>query len=275
MCVSIISLFIIRLCVVAQNIKYICVLLNPHCMINEYENLLRNIILNFLGENADSYKISSDRIGKWKEKKEEDDKRSRGIKEIRLVYYSDFYDLGTIIDKNWEIFSPLLEDKKRFNIFFKEVSNYRNTVAHGRQLTKSQTCLLEGILLDLKNLRTIYHNKNNMVEDFFISIDKISDNLGNVWTKEKRGFQATVRVGDEYEILIEANDPKGQEIEYEIKSLDLKLNITQKNNRINFQIDKNIIGKDNTVLVSAKAINSEYKNETHTTILLTVLPSPQ
>ncbi|MDR2955603.1 MAG: hypothetical protein LBV43_11025 [Prevotella sp.] len=243
-------------------------------MINEYENLLRNIILNFLGENAEVYKISPDRIDKWKDKKKEDDGRNKGLKETRIIYYSDFYDLETIINKNWEIFSPLFEDKKRFNTFFKEVYNFRNTVAHGRKLTKSQLYLLEGILLDLNNLQTIYHNKNNMVDDFFISINKISDNLGNVWTKERRTtIQPTLRVGDEYEILIEANDPKDREIEYEVRTLDGRLIIKQKNNRFNFRIGENLICRSSSLLIRARTLNSDYENETNVTALLTVLPN--
>ena len=40
-------------------------------MINEYENVLRRLIINIIGKNDNSeYKVSHDRLEKWKEKRE-------------------------------------------------------------------------------------------------------------------------------------------------------------------------------------------------------------
>ena len=36
-----------------------------------------------------------------------------------ILFYSDFYDLETIIDKNWESFLPVLNDKKIDKDFLK------------------------------------------------------------------------------------------------------------------------------------------------------------
>jgi hypothetical protein len=186
-------------------------------MINEYENLLRTIILEFLGDNPSEYKISDERINKWKEKKDIEVKKSKGIcLENRLIYYSDFYDLKTIINKNWELFSLVFLNKKRFEVFFEELENYRNSAMHGRSLTKSQNLILEGILLDQKNLKTIYHNKNKMKEDYFIQITKVSDNIGNIWSETGKSNKPILRVDDEYELLVEATDPLDREIIYEL-----------------------------------------------------------
>ena len=39
-------------------------------MINEYENVLRRLIINIIGKNDNSeYKVSHDRLEKWKEKR--------------------------------------------------------------------------------------------------------------------------------------------------------------------------------------------------------------
>jgi hypothetical protein len=240
-------------------------------MINEYENLLRDIIVYHLGLDSSKYNISPDRVKIWETKKEIDDKRKLGIAEDRIIYYSDFFDLKTIILKNWDVFLTIFLNKKRFEIFFDEVEKYRNSIAHGRPLLKSQLLLLEGILHDQKNLRAIYHNKNEMKDDYFIRITKVSDNLGNTWTNRLDLFHPILRVGDEYEILIEAIDPKDREIEYVVYSSHV-LHIVQKENRFNFTISHDLIDDHRTILVSASTPSSEYKNKALFTFAVTVLP---
>lgn len=241
-------------------------------MIHEYENTLRRLIIEVIGaEDNSPYKVSGDRIKKWKETRDTEAKSNHNmLKEKRLIYYSEFFDLGNIIDKNWDLFSPILKERKRFDVFFSEVESFRNTVAHGRTLTLSQENLLLGITSDLKNLTTIYHNKNDMKDDFFIRIITISDNFGNNLINQPSPYPV-LRVGDDYEIIFEANDPKGREIEYELY-YSTGLNIVQKSNRFNFTITKNLIGAAISITAYARTPNSEYTNQDLKWIILTVLP---
>ena len=164
-------------------------------------------------------------------------------------------------------------DKKRFEVFFDEIESYRNTVMHGRTLIKSQELILEGILMDLKTLKTIYHNKNEMKEDFFIRITKISDNLGNIWEKGSMfNPKPILRVGDEYEILVEAFDPKGREISYTFMIDKAMTKNTQKENRFNYVLTNESIAQTETIFVIVSTPESEYKNEDSKGIDLTVLP---
>ncbi|WP_418264006.1 hypothetical protein [Flavobacterium faecale] len=247
-------------------------------MINEYENTLRRLIINILGgEDKDvaKYKVTDNRINQWIEKRNIEQKKNNGILfENRIIFYSDFYDLQTIIDKNWESFLPVLNDKKRWLVFFQEVEKYRNTIAHGRQLVKSQEDLLSGIVMDLKNNITIFHNKNNMKEDFFIEIIRVSDNLGNSWSRSvfNRSKTPVLREGDEYEINIEANDPKDREIEYWIFSLGLSLNIVQKSSKFNFTLDSKLVGRNTVLGIQARTPEADYKNEDTLNFRICVLP---
>lgn len=242
-------------------------------MINEYENLIRTIILDLLDDKPLTYKVSEDRIKKWEEKKEIETKKNKGIcLEHRLLYYSDFYDLKNIIFKNWELFSIVFLNKKRFEIFFEELENYRNAVMHGRSLTKGQSFILEGILLDTKNVRTIYHNKRDMKEDYFIRINNISDNLGSKWVGSINSDKITLRVGVEYELLIEANDPLDREIVYELIFFDRIPSLVQHNNRFNIKISKEFICRSERLIVKVSTPTSNYKNEDLRGIDLTVLP---
>lgn len=243
-------------------------------MINQYENNLRRLIISRIGGEDDSkYGISEDRIQKWKEKRIIEAKKNKGVSyENRLIYYSEFYDLKTIILKNWERFQPILKDKKRFEVFFSEVENFRNTIAHGRILTSSQESFLYGITTDLKNVILLYHNKNEMKEDFFIQISKINDNLGNVWDINSSASNPFLRVGDEYELYIEAHDPKNREIEYSVSIPNSNLKIRQTRPRINFTITIDLVSPLQILLVGARTLNSEYNNEDYKAIHVTILP---
>lgn len=245
-------------------------------MITEYENSLRSLIIKVIGEKDTApYKIAEDRIAKWEEKREIELKKNKGIlSENRILYYSDFYDLKTIIHKNWELFAQILQDKKRFEIFFNEIERFRNSVAHGRNLTLSQENLLNGITSDLKNLITVFHNKNEMKDDFFIQIIRVSDNLGNIWDGELGGRpQPTLRVDDDYELTIDANDPKSRKISYEISLFGSnKFRMKQDTNRFNFCIPNIMVGKNTFLIASASTPDSEYENNEIMQVTLTVLP---
>lgn len=244
-------------------------------MINEFENFLRQLILEILGDETLIYKVSDERISRWKDKKEIQIKKDNGLcYEDRLIFYSDIYDLKTIISKNWEDFKPVLLDKKRFDVFFDEIESYRNTVMHGRNLLKSQKLILEGILMDLKTLKTVYHNKNEMKEDYFIRITKVSDNLGNIWEKGKyNNPKPILRAGDVYEIFVEAFDPKGREINYKFMVDKAMQDIVQKENRLIYTLTSDSIGQRETIFAIAFTQDSEYKNEDQVGIDITVLPT--
>ncbi|WP_235299776.1 Swt1 family HEPN domain-containing protein [Portibacter marinus] len=243
-------------------------------IITDYENSIRRIIIIALGfEDSVNYKISSARIEKWKEKREIEKKKYKGIMtETRLIYYSDFYDLKTIILKNWEKFKHVLNDKKRFEVFFSEIEKFRNSEAHGRTLTSNQIKLIEGITNDLKNLITLSHNRSKMIEDYFIEIIKVSDNLGNICYGSLND-PIVLRVDDVYEIIVEANDPKDREIEYEIAIFNTNFKITQVQNRFTFKVTNEIVGKKRQLSIRVKTPASEYNNSANMTLSLIVLPA--
>tara|TARA_R110002126_G_scaffold157104_1_gene304582 strand:- start:8078 stop:8818 length:741 start_codon:yes stop_codon:yes gene_type:complete len=245
-------------------------------MTTQYENALRQLIIDILGDaDKSDYNISNEISDKWFAKRTIEQKKNDGfLFEKRIIFYADFDDLGLIIDTNWEHFLPVLKDKKRFQVFFKEVAQFKNAIKNGNTLIKSQENLLSGITMDLKNGITIYNNKKNLVDDYFISIQKISDNLGTSWTKSitENQKKPMLKVGDTYELLIEANDPKDRKIEYQLVHFSGQLKLNQNSNRFNFKIDKNLIGQNTMLIIKAFTKESDYKNESIRKIYLTVLP---
>ncbi len=245
-------------------------------MVIQYENTLRQIIIDVLGDADQSdYNISTAISDKWFAKRSNAKKNNDGfLFEKRIIFYADFEDLELIIDKNWELFLPILKDKKRFQVFFKEVGQFRKIINSGNKLIQSQENLLSGITMDLKNAITIYNNQKKLVDDYFISIQKISDNLGNSWSKSdaNQKKKPVLKVGDDYELLVEANDPKDRKIEYQLAHFTGKLKIKQDSNRFHFKIDKAFIGQNTMLIVKAFTADADYVNESILKIYVTVLP---
>ena len=245
-------------------------------MIKQYENTLRKLIIDVLGDADESdYKIPKNISNKWFQKRTIEQEKNDGfLFEKRIIFYADFEHLGFIIDENWQKFAPILDDKKRFLVFFNEVEKFKKIINNGKDLIKSQQNLLSGIVIDLKNTITIYNNKNNSVDDYFIAVTKISDNLGTSWTSSNQeNLQKPIlKVGDDYELLVEANDPKDRKIEYQLSHFTGKLRINQDSNRFNFKIEKEFVGKNTMLIIKAFTKDAAYINEGILKIHITVLP---
>lgn len=245
-------------------------------MIKQYENTLRQLIITILGDSDNSdYNISKEISEKWFAKRTNEQKKNDGfLFEKRIIYYADFEDLKTIIDENWTQFLPVLFDKKRFQVFFNEVTQFKKKLNSGNELIKSQEDLLSGIVMDLKNAITIYNNKANLVDDYFISIQKISDNLGNSWgqSNPQENDKPVLKVGDTYELLVEANDPKDRKISYQLSHFTGKFRVKQDDNRFSFKIDKAFIGQNTMLIIKAFTEEADYVNESILKIHITILP---
>lgn len=242
----------------------------------EYENKLRLLIMNILGSSdSTSYGVTTDRIEAWKKKRIIERKKYEDrIPETRILYYSDFYDLKKIITKNWEKFQPIFKDKKRFETYFSDMEKFRNTISHGRELTTGQLSLMKGIVDDLNTRITMYHNKNENKNDYFVRVLSFTDNLGNSWNiNEMNNIRVTLKVGDEYEVAIDAYDPKGRTIKYKILFTVNGKVVISDTKRIKVKITDEFICNGRSVLVTAYTPGSAYKNE-HIVgyIMLTVLP---
>ena len=92
-------------------------------MIKQYENTLKELIITILGDADNSeYKVPNNILTKWLKKRSiERDKNNGFLFEKRIIFYADFEHLILIINENWELFSPVLSDKKRFEVFFNEI----------------------------------------------------------------------------------------------------------------------------------------------------------
>ena len=243
----------------------------------EYENTLRRIVILILGggDNAD-YKVTPERLEKWKEKREIENKKYKGGNpEQRIIYYSDFFDLKPIIINNWQKFTVILGKQRQFESNFDQIETLRNTISHGRSIFPFQEALIKGITGALKSMLVKYHNQNMKVEDHFIRILKMSDNLGNQWEIGNLNIsgmitKSTLRVDDTINIVVEAYDPKDRDIYYEFSSSEFH-EINQTGN-LELTITKEMIKPRYQFHVKAFTENEEYKNEDYKVFHYGVIP---
>ena len=88
----------------------------------------------------------------------------------------------------------------------------------------------------------------------------------------QNGQNPVLKVGDEYELLVEANDPKDRKISYQLFHFTGKLRINQDKNRFQFKVDESLIGQNNMLVIKAYTEDTDYKNESILKIYITVLP---
>lgn len=249
--------------------------------IQEYENILRSLIIIILTEKYNEeyenhYRISPERLNKWKEKRDIETKKYGITREERLIYYSDIFDLKTIIDKNWDLFQLIFKSKKRFEVFFEELEKFRNSLAHGRELLTYQHNLIDGIIGDLKTQLVIYRSKNEKVNDYYIQILKISDNYGNTWNHTDRlasiGLvtDLLVRVGDSLEFIVDAYDPKGRTIKYFLSVGGFESN-RQESNVLVLKVTESMVRRRVLIQIFA-LVESDYQNNDFVEFVYSALP---
>jgi hypothetical protein len=63
----------------------------------------------------------------------------------RLIYYADFYDLGTIIEKNWSLFKDVFGELNRLRVYLHDLERLRDPDAHRRELLPHQKHIVLGV----------------------------------------------------------------------------------------------------------------------------------
>ena len=119
----------------------------------------------------------------WNERKAIESKRQdAGVVEERILYYADFYDLKTILKKNWQDFAPALGEWKRLEVWLDELERLRDPDAHRRELLPHQKNLILGISGEIRNRIVRYRSKQEVAEDYFPRLESVRDSLGSIWT---------------------------------------------------------------------------------------------
>jgi hypothetical protein len=194
--------------------------------LKDAENALRDFISSILGKKlgsdwANNCGVSPERVQRWQERKSEEEKRQKfGTIDERLIYYADFYDLKTILKKNWEgAFSEAFGDWKTMDVWLDELGRLRDPDAHRRELLPHQKHLAVGIVGEIRTRIVRYRSKQETREDYFPRIENARDNFGNIFpsgTGNSVYTRTILRPNDIVDFVITASDPLDDELEYGI-----------------------------------------------------------
>jgi hypothetical protein len=217
--------------------------------LRDTENSLRDFIAFVLSKSDQDWisrcGVPSERIEKWKERKAVEEKRQEaGVVEERLIYYADFYDLPTILHKNWSgEFSTALGDWKTFKVYFDEIGKLRDADAHRRELLPHQKHLILGVSGEIRSRIVRYRSKMETSDDCFPRIESVRDSLGHIWVPGMSiginviDTKVTLRPGDILDFVITAVDPEDLPLEYSVSNNSERI-IWQNDPNLQYQIEE-------------------------------------
>jgi hypothetical protein len=207
--------------------------LDVEAELKRLENSIRDFIEYVLRQKygrgwIDRLEITPERVARWTERKETESKRLSGEElEDRLLYYSDFYDLRTIIKKHWQDgFAEAFGKLKVVEVLLGEMEKLRDPNAHRRELREHQKHLIAGVSGELRIQMMKYRGKREDADKYFPVLEAVSDSLGNKVSNPSYAqtlqSQHPVRVGDEVEIRAFSTDPLGDDLEFSIARIGQK-----------------------------------------------------
>lgn len=222
--------------------------------LKDTENSLRDFISLVMsrrfGQNwLSSGGIDRDKIQKWEQRKEEDRKRLGVTIDERLFYYADFYDIKTLLEKNWDAipeFSAALGKKKEVMYWLEKLEGFRNPEAHRRELLPHQKHLVLGIEGEIRMRLISYRNKQETKDDYYPRIEFARDSLGNGYVPEHSGFvfntETKLRPDDKVDFVITARDPLGEELLYALRTNSAQGIAWQKDNSFSVCVQNRDVG---------------------------------
>jgi hypothetical protein len=166
--------------------------------------------------------ISEQRLAQWQEKRTAEEK-TLGRTDPRIIYYSDIYDLKTLLKKNWDNgLSEVFGKQREIEVLLDILEEIRNPDAHRRELLPHQKHLAIGISGRIRTTITEYFSKMETGESYYPRIECVQDNFGNSWTLGDFTPLVTgrrLRPGDVIEFSVSATDPLGEALEFSVAAL--------------------------------------------------------
>lgn len=199
--------------------------------INTLENSLRDLVEILLrrahGETWEEHLgVSDERLAAWRSRrKEEPRRRPGGQTDERLLYYSEFYDLCSMIKKHWDRgFKDCFKDRKRFDVYMDRLSAFRNPDAHSRVLRPFEEHLVLGMTGEMRQEMTVFLSAGGggPRREHFARIEEIRDSYGLRTRGQASGgpllqrSSLVLHPGDGVTFIGRAWDPEGAAVTWEI-----------------------------------------------------------
>ncbi|MGW4295067.1 hypothetical protein ACWEH1_18695 [Micromonospora chersina] len=142
------------------------------------ETALRNIVRQIMGDAWQAATGAPD-LERLREKQQEARRRRDGsVVADDLLAFVEWHHLTGLIERNWAAFKPVFDDLARTKVFFGILSDYRNDVAHSRELNDFEKHLLVGSSGQLRNQIAIYRGQAVGSSAYYPTIERAWDNFG-------------------------------------------------------------------------------------------------
>ncbi|TAM69148.1 hypothetical protein [Mycobacterium sp.] len=166
--------------------------------------------------------LTQDEVAKLQEKRTEEDKRRDGITVTQdMLDYTEIYQLEKTINKNWDAVKPVLQDKKRTDVYISIILDVRNSIGHSRPVFAAERLLLAGAAGQIRNQLARYKAMNDGPHRHYPSLNSARDGMGvvapsnpSLSVSQVDPFNPPPRleVGNTVTFELEATDPRGREL---------------------------------------------------------------
>lgn len=193
----------------------------PTLAIQTVETALRELIRRVLGPDWTTKRGAPD-LERLKEKQEEDRKRRDGaIVSDDLLAYTEFYSLTQLIEKNWDSFKPAFGDLARTKVLLGILGDFRNPVAHSRDLLPFERDLLSGASGQLRNQVSLFLSRDDGPHRYYSSIESVTDSFGysggTSYDADLHVCPTRLSVGERITFQCMGIDPRGRELTWRLE----------------------------------------------------------
>lgn len=157
---------------------------------------------------------------------EESKKREPSVVTGDLLEYTHIREIRKCLDSlDWGRVEATLGPKRKFDSLLDLVENYRNPVAHSRQLLPYERALLEGVAGLIRTRATLHRSSMDTDQKHYPLIESARDSFGNAFAKiEPLDSMATHRtgmtlqVGDVVTFEVKGWDAQGRDLRWRIQN---------------------------------------------------------
>ncbi|MDV8075081.1 hypothetical protein R4P47_00805 [Rhodococcus sp. IEGM 1370] len=165
--------------------------------------------------------LTEEELQKLRDKQSEEDKKRDGVAvSPDLLDYTEIYLLRRIIEKNWGEVKPVLDDRKRTEVYLDIIFDVRNTIGHSRPVVPAERLLLAGASGQIRNQLARFRSSVDGAANHYSSIDSARDSFGidaqsGASSSDSPGNNLPrLEVGETVRFELAGTDPRGRELSW-------------------------------------------------------------
>ncbi|PHV65098.1 hypothetical protein [Williamsia muralis] len=211
--------------------------------------------------------LGTEAVQKLTNRRTEENRRRDGISVSQdLLDYTEIYQLQKLISTNWEAVSPIMDDRKRTEVYLDLIFDVRNTIGHSRPVVPSERLLLAGAAGQIQNQLAKYRGGVDGSALYYSSIDSARDSSGTSGNPKlmdphrDRGNDGRLEVGEVIAFELAATDPRGRELRWSMhvtkedrafsySSFDQRAASTGNQTRIEWEVARRDVGEEIDVVI--------------------------